>query len=402
MHLTSESSLEGEHCDERHDQVIHGLHESDLLDKRIGIWPRNKSSDEIQLLLSKGFRTLAIAREGPFLPDAMKRIINQFMVANKYVGSGRHLHNKKGLQRSLMVRLDLHIPENESEKKKFADCKADIFTYVMAQTKRWEESGIIISWSGNASPMFHPCVEGWTRYDWDGVILENVSHTHIVPFLAEDTLSALAGRVWLAHERIPAANKAGGSQTMATTTTAPVPNTRSSSKSASAAYSRSSSSLLSKSPSSIFSVVSASLPATKNSKAFREPWSQTTYKLPGGKPEATKGIPDTLRGHADSYLSFSYDIDDDRDKVEDRLGGYHYKQDYRRLNRDRPLYEPSPAVTAPSRRYNQHSRLQTTEPSYTKLVEYHPYGRSSQGMIQGVDLSRHAQRAQTAAPSYLP
>ena len=179
------------YCGGTHQQAIQGLYNHDQLDPAIGIWPRNKSSDEIQLLLSKGSQATKAA-ERPFLPEAMRKIIHQFMVANKYVGSGKHLPDKKAFQHSLMARLDLHHPLNSYQKQRFDGCKGAIFTHVMTQTLRWKETGIITHWFEGTIPLFHSCVEGWTQRHWNGEMPENVADTLGAPQSTQDTLAALA------------------------------------------------------------------------------------------------------------------------------------------------------------------------------------------------------------------
>ena len=156
---------------ERRDQVIQGLYLGDLLDHRIGVWPRMKTSSTIQLLLSGGFQKHPKGH-GPFLPEVFKKIIHQFMIANKYVGAGKYLPDRKDLQLSLMVRLDMHEPINDNEKSKFDYVKGDLFSYIAAQTRKWQEKGFITRWAEGFFPVFHPCVEGWTARGWNGTMPE--------------------------------------------------------------------------------------------------------------------------------------------------------------------------------------------------------------------------------------
>ncbi len=184
-----------------HKEVINGLYNADRLDHRIGLRPRMKSSSEVHFLLTTGFHALNKAGQGPYLPEAMQKIIRQFMIANKYVGSGSHLAHKRELQNSLLVRLDLHNPSNKAEKQRFDCCKGDIFTFVAAQTREWRERGFITRWTEGSFPSFHTCVGGWTLRCWNGTMPEIAPGTlPTTSRLNDGTLGPFTGSVRSAIE----------------------------------------------------------------------------------------------------------------------------------------------------------------------------------------------------------
>lgn len=397
MQSTSKSSLRGGHRGESYDRVIPALYKGDLLDSKIGIWPRNKSSDEIYLLLTRGFQALAKPGEGQYFPESMRKIIHQFMVANKYVGAGRHLRDKKELQRSLMVRLDLqHNTTNTRDRSRFDGCKCDIFTYIMKQTLRWKEKGIIIHWADITFPVFHPCVERWTHRDWNGKMPEDFAHTFGVPHLTENMLTTLAGSLRLAHERQQKANKAALTQGMQNLANASRSGTGSSSKSVPTEVPQSSSELVSAFLRDACSSVPTSPQASKDSDIIRSPLSQGAHR-----PPEEKGPSFTVRGYADSYLSDHYDIDDDLRVNEDRLRtNYQDKQGRDGLNGEHPPWKNLPFVTTHHGIGDQYVMPQTREPSCMQSVDYSSHGWSAQRVLQDSNTFEHVQRAQTVAPSY--
>ncbi len=205
MELTSKSSPRGEQLGETYDQVIRELYKGDLLEKNIFIRPRNKCSGEVQIFLSKGFQCQAGVEAGT---ETMRKIIHSFMVANKYVGAGKNLHDRKALQHSLMVRLDLHNPSNEAERRKYNDCKGNVFGYIWAQTIIWKEGGIITRWSVGNFPIFHPCVEEWKYRYWNGEMSENVTNPIQISHVTGDALAAPAEITRLILEETSGAKQA--------------------------------------------------------------------------------------------------------------------------------------------------------------------------------------------------
>ena len=152
------------------DQEIPGLTPEDLLDKRIGLRPRNKSSTEVQFVMSADF--YGKGKRSSF-PAAVLKITHQFMVANGYVGQGVHLGKamKKELWRSLKIRLDLCNTSavssitQEQRGRLDAGC-SKLSAYITDQTQIWKERGILCQTNENFPPFFHPCTQSWKSRDW--------------------------------------------------------------------------------------------------------------------------------------------------------------------------------------------------------------------------------------------
>ena len=146
---------------------ILGILESDKLDQRICIRPRGKTSAEVQSVLGPEFSYNN-------LPHAMLVIINQFMVANKFVSPRRHMSDqqKKVLLESLKVRLDLHESSDLSrqQNKRLNSAVAKVNVYIDIQSREWLAAGIYVRSAQKLPPAFHECTQAWLRQDWDGII----------------------------------------------------------------------------------------------------------------------------------------------------------------------------------------------------------------------------------------
>ena len=153
----------------------------DKLDPRIGIRPRGKTSAEVQFVLLSEFS----GPSKPSFPPAMLIIIHQFMVANQFVSSRRHLGGteKKSLWKSLLVRLDLHETYDLSrqQKQNLSRAAARLNVYVDIQSREWLAAGIYRRPSRKQCPVFHQCTQAWLRWDWDGVIMCPTQKTVIEP-----------------------------------------------------------------------------------------------------------------------------------------------------------------------------------------------------------------------------
>ncbi len=397
MQPTSKSSPRGEQLGETYDQVIRELYKGDLLEKNLFIRPRNKCSGEVQILLSKGFQCQAGVEAGT---ETMRKIIHSFMVANKYVGAGKNLHDRKALQYSLMVRLDLHNPSNEAERRKYNDCKGNVFGYIWAQTIIWKEGGIITRWSVGNFPIFHPCVEEWTYRYWNGEMSENVTNPIQISHVTGDALAAPAEIARLILEETSGAKQAIVSHRKLSPTRVFALNMRSNPKQASTASLKPSSDVVSAFPKSKYVSPPYSPHASGNSDALQELWSRKAHYTIHGEWTEERDASGPVPGYADSYLSDSYEVNDDfRKEKPGFTRGYHDEPDNEILNGDQRRYESIPIITTTHATQDQYIGSQTTEPSYTQPVQHASRRDSTQRLFQGI--FRHLPGAQPVAPSYV-
>ena len=154
------------------DEKIPGTYNKDLLDKRIGIRPRNKESIELRQIKNSGY---AGGGKGIDLPQSMKIIVQQFMVANSYVCPHEHIPSweKYVFRDSLLLRLDLHntfitTKETKREQNLIKSMWARIDDYVMEQSTEWRAQGVFEQVSETVSPTFAAFTNGWTDPRWDG------------------------------------------------------------------------------------------------------------------------------------------------------------------------------------------------------------------------------------------
>lgn len=396
MEPTSKSSPRGEQLGETYDQVIRELYKGDLLEKNIFIRPRNKCSGEVQIFLSKGFQCQAGVEAGT---ETMRKIIHSFMVANKYVGAGKNLHDRKALQHSLMIRLDLHNPSNEAERRKYNDCKGNVFGYIWAQTIIWKEGGIITRWSVGNFPIFHPCVEEWTYRYWNEEMSENVTNPIQVSHVTGDALAAPAEITRLILEETSGAKQATVSHRKPFPTRVFALNLGSNPKQASTASLKPSSDVSAFSKSKYVSPP-YSPHASGNSTALQELRSRKAHSTIHGEWKEERDATGPVPGYADSYLSDSYEVDDDfRKEKPGFTRGYHDEPDNEILNGDQRRYESIPIITTLHATQDQYIRSQMTEPSYTQPVQHASRRGSTQRLFQGI--FRHLPGAQPVAPSYV-
>ena len=170
------------------DKEIPGLADNDMLDKRIGIRPRNKSSAEIQFLLSEEYA------KHPEFPASIRKIAHQFMVANGYVSHASHIgrKTKKKLLRSLMVRVDLDktfssTRVTQMQQQRLDHCAAQLAGYIAEQSKVWKHLGLLTQTSDDVRPFFHPCTQHWISQEWDGNVALRMpmSRDDILPILPD-------------------------------------------------------------------------------------------------------------------------------------------------------------------------------------------------------------------------
>ena len=161
--------------------LIPDISQYDKLDQRIGIRPRGKTSPEVQFVLHPQFFD---SSEIPF-PHAMLVIIHQFMIANKFVSPRRHMKGKekKGLWKSLLVRLDLHESKDlwQQLKGRLDRVTARLNVYVDIKSREWLAAGIYLRPLPKRSPAFHECTQAWLRRDWDGSMTWPTRTTTIEP-----------------------------------------------------------------------------------------------------------------------------------------------------------------------------------------------------------------------------
>lgn len=155
-----------------------------MLDGRIGIRPRNKESTELQQIKSSRH---SCGKKGIGLPRSMKIIIQQFMVANGYVCSYKHMQpqEKSVFRNSLLVRLDLHntfinTMETGDEKKLIRSAWASIDGYLSEQSREWRAQGVFEQIPETARPTFAPFTRGWTNRNWDGSTRDFTRATKLV------------------------------------------------------------------------------------------------------------------------------------------------------------------------------------------------------------------------------
>ena len=181
------------------DIPIPDISQDDKLDHRIGIRPRGKTSAEVQFVLGPEFSYTP-------LPHAMLVIIHQFMVANKFVSPRRHLSDKekKGLCKSLLVRLDLHESYDLSrqQKQRLNNAATRINVYVDIQSREWLAAGIYVRRSKKVPPTFHECTQAWLRRDWDGLITWPTQTTTAKPAMHTTSVRSRRGKAKI-EERVP-------------------------------------------------------------------------------------------------------------------------------------------------------------------------------------------------------
>lgn len=173
-----------------HEKVL-GIYKKDLLDKTIGIRPRNKKSTEVRQIKSSQD---TCGDKGTGLPPLMKIIIQQFMVANGFVYPYQHLtvSERPTFRNSLLVRLDLHntfllTKESDDEQKIIKSAWASIDGYVLEKSKEWKAQGVFEQASETARPTFAAFTKDWTNRKWDGisqVISGAMTLTTMLPMLS--------------------------------------------------------------------------------------------------------------------------------------------------------------------------------------------------------------------------
>lgn len=178
--MVYEDSPSGKEKHER-ERNIEGIDRNDALHRTIGIQPRQRSSDEIRKVMSLPAVPVG---QGPFFPTAMQKIMHPFMVANRYVGSEKHLWNKKALKHSLLVRLDLHaVTSLSSDRSAWNICVANVGNYITMQTTLWQQKGFITRWHEGITPTFHTLLSdvGQARSGTEGC--QNLSSTglYLIP-----------------------------------------------------------------------------------------------------------------------------------------------------------------------------------------------------------------------------
>ena len=154
------------------DEKIPETYNKDILDKRIGIRPRNKQSIELRQIKNSGY---AGGEKGIGLPQSMKIIVQQFMIANGYVCPYEHIPGteKPAFRDSLLRRLDLHntfitTKETKDEQKLIKSVWASIDDYVKGQSREWRAQGVFKQVSETDCPVFAAFTSGWTDRRWDG------------------------------------------------------------------------------------------------------------------------------------------------------------------------------------------------------------------------------------------
>lgn len=152
-----------------YDENIPNIYRNDVLDRRIGIRPRNKKSKELRLLKDQRHARNA---DGASLPRSMKIIIQQFMVANGYVFPHKNLTTMEfgTFRNSLMIRLDLHKqPEVAKEMQQLIKSRwGCVDAFVAKQSRDWQAQGVFKQVPETAGPTFAAFTKGWTHRTWDG------------------------------------------------------------------------------------------------------------------------------------------------------------------------------------------------------------------------------------------
>ena len=154
------------------DEKIPGTYNKDVLDKRIGIRPRNKQSIELRQIKNPKF---AVGEKDFSLHQSMKLMVQQFMIANGYVYPYIHIPSleKPAFRDSLLRRLDLHntfitTKETKHEQKLIKSVWKSIDDYVMEKSREWRAQGVFEQVSETDNPTFATCTKGWTDRNWDG------------------------------------------------------------------------------------------------------------------------------------------------------------------------------------------------------------------------------------------
>lgn len=148
---------------------IPGLDARDQLDHTIGVRPRFKSSEELQLIMSPSFNGKA-----PF-PDRILRITHQFMIANNFIDDRSTLAvPRKPLRHSLLVRVDLHCDDSpllritKDQEKGIQEAAGRLCGYIVSKSKEWRCTGVLSQTAPDAKPIFHIGTRSWLSRDWDG------------------------------------------------------------------------------------------------------------------------------------------------------------------------------------------------------------------------------------------
>ena len=154
------------------DEKIPGIWKQDSLDGRIGIRPRNKTSNELQQIKDPRYSS---GETGFGLPRSMELIIQKFMVANSYIFPYQHLpeDSQPNYRYSLLTRLDLHntfiaTKETRDEQRLIKAAWRSIDGYVFVKSDEWRAQGIFTQSSETEPPTFAAFTNSWTSRDWDG------------------------------------------------------------------------------------------------------------------------------------------------------------------------------------------------------------------------------------------
>jgi len=194
---------------------IPGLDQHDMLDRTIGIKPRDKRSNELQTILSPEWQNKIGKQDA--LPDRMQRITQQFMVANHFVVQRAYIERskRKPLWNSLLLRLDLHGQSNSNGvghirpewlRKCLAVGVETVNKFILAESKRWKGMGIIQPQSELSTPKFHTCTRDWKTPAWSGQT--STDGSRIDAILSDlSSLNKADLRTVLDHVHIEPANK---------------------------------------------------------------------------------------------------------------------------------------------------------------------------------------------------
>ena len=105
----------------------------------------------------------------PAFPATMMVSTHQFMVANRFVASRKHLGNpiKKLPWQSLLARLDLHETSELSRKQKtyLGKVTTRLDRYLNTRAIEWKAAGIYLQSTNGAVLAFHECARAWLRRD---------------------------------------------------------------------------------------------------------------------------------------------------------------------------------------------------------------------------------------------
>ncbi|MCJ1344514.1 retrotransposon-like protein 1 [Peltigera leucophlebia] len=122
----------------REDQAPPLLNIHDVLDKSLYIRPRLKKSAPLRIIFSESYQD----KERHRLPNEFRRLITQFMIANRYVFKAAHLSFQSSLFESLLSRLDLHPDNNNSaEKIVLKQNVKRVEQFINSRSKAWQKEG---------------------------------------------------------------------------------------------------------------------------------------------------------------------------------------------------------------------------------------------------------------------